>query len=60
MLQATEYIFFLTLDDNKLGFLLQGSLQETGFSGGTSGKELACQCRRHKRRGFNPWVGKIP
>ena len=30
------------------------------FPGGTSGKEPACQCRRHKRRGFNPWVGKIP
>ena len=25
-----------------------------------SGKESACQCRRHRRRGFNPWVGKIP
>ena len=24
------------------------------------GKELACQCRRFKRCGFNPWVGKIP
>ena len=30
-----------------------------GFPGGTSGKELACQCRRHKRHGFHPWVGKI-
>ena len=30
-----------------------------GFPGGTSGKEPACQCRRHKRRGFDPWVGKI-
>ena len=27
-----------------------------GFPGGASGKEFACQCRRH---GFNPWVGKI-
>ena len=27
---------------------------------GTSGKEPACQCRRHKRHGFDPWVGKIP
>ena len=26
----------------------------------TSGKEPACQCRRHKRHQFNPWVGKIP
>ena len=31
-----------------------------GFPGGASGKESACQCRRHKRHGFNPWVGKIP
>ena len=23
-------------------------------------KEPACQCRRHKRHRFNPWVGKIP
>ena len=23
-------------------------------------KESACQCRRYKRRGFDPWVGKIP
>ena len=29
------------------------------FSGGTGGKEPACQCRRHKRHGFNPCVGKI-
>ena len=28
--------------------------------GGASGKELACQCRRHKRFRFDPWVGKIP
>ena len=27
--------------------------------GGPSGKELACQCRRHKRFGFSPWVSKI-
>ena len=28
--------------------------------GGASGKEFSYQCRRHKRRGFDPWVGKIP
>ena len=28
--------------------------------GGTSGKEPACQCKRHKRPGFDTWVGKIP
>ena len=31
-----------------------------GFPCGASGKEPTCQCRRHKRRGFHPWVGKIP
>ena len=31
-----------------------------GFPGGTSGKEPACQRRRHKGPGFNPWVGTIP
>ena len=25
-----------------------------------SGKESACQCRRSKRLGFDPWIGKIP
>ena len=30
-----------------------------GFSVDASGKEPACQCRKHKRRGFDPWVGKI-
>ena len=28
-------------------------------SGGASGKEPTCQCRRHKRHRFDPWVGKI-
>ena len=27
---------------------------------GHSGKESTCQCRRHKRCRFSPWVGKIP
>ena len=31
-----------------------------GFPGGASGKEHACQCWRHKRCGFDPWVRKIP
>ena len=27
---------------------------------GLSGKEPSCQCRRHRRHGFNPWAGKMP
>ena len=34
--------------------------ESMGFPGGAGGKEPACQCRRRKRCGFNPWVGKIP
>ena len=29
-----------------------------GFPGGANGKESACQYRRHKRHGFDPWVRK--
>ena len=31
-----------------------------GFPGGASCKEPNCQCRRSKRCGFDPWVGKTP
>ena len=30
------------------------------FPGGSDGKESACQYRRHRRCGFDPWVGKMP
>jgi len=30
-----------------------------GFPGGTV-VESACQCKRHRRLAFDPWVGKIP
>ena len=35
-------------------------LMDCSFLGGVSGKEPACQCRRHKRCKFDPWVGRIP
>ena len=39
----------------------KGSIRvHTGFPGGANGKEPTCQCRRRKRFGFDPWVGKIP
>ena len=31
-----------------------------GFPGGPSGKETACQSRRHETCGFDTWVEKIP
>ena len=32
----------------------------SGSPGGASGKEPACQGRRPKRHGLDPWVGKVP
>ena len=39
--------------------VVQPKIKNLGFQGGASGKEPTCQCRRHERLGFNPWVGKI-
>ena len=33
---------------------------KVGLLVGASGKEPTCECRRHKRYVFDPWVGKIP
>ena len=39
---------------------MQVSTKRLGFLGGASGKKPACQCRRHKRCGFDPCVRMIP
>ena len=36
-----------------------GPRETLGFLGDASGKEPACQCKRHKRHRLAPWVGKI-
>ena len=43
----------------QLLFQLTLILLGAGFPGGTSGKEPACHCRRHKRYRLDAWVGKI-
>ena len=42
-------------DDENVPKLINGCT-----SGGASGKEPDCQCKRRKKHGFDPWVGKIP
>ena len=57
--------YFLTIETEifqiNFPFIIE---HRKGFPGGTSGKESACQCRRHKgyvlNPGFKPWVWKIP
>ena len=39
---------------------VQGFVLVLGFPGGASSKQRTYQCRRHRRLGFDPWVGKIP
>ena len=45
------------LQCRKYGFAVQGTKKLPKWH---SGKESACQCKRCRRFGFNPWVGKIP
>ena len=53
---AMHQIFHLPVSKS-LPFL--GVYIPLGFPDGASGKEPACQCRRHKRPGFYSQVGKI-
>ena len=48
------------IKQSKFQVHMNGKYSILGFLGGASDKELACQCRRCKRRGFDPWVRKIP
>ena len=43
-----------------LNLCLKVCFQMNSNSGVASGKKPACQCRRHKNCGFDPWIGKIP
>ena len=43
-----------------LAVLGGGLCSPESFPGGSSSKESDCQCRRCRRCGFDPWVGKIP
>ena len=53
---------------NAISFLLDSALGRVnvapslinGLPRWHTGKEFACQCRRHKRHRFNPEIGKIP
>ena len=55
-----KYINMFFLKKKTLKEFPSGLMVKGGFKGGTSGKEPTCQCRRLKRHGFDPGVGKIP
>ena len=43
-----------------LSMIILKYLYQVGLSRRLSGKEYTCQCRRHRRHAFSPWVRKIP
>ena len=53
-------MMFCTKISHTFNLLLNTPQGALGCPGGTSGKEPTCQCRRHKRHGFDPWVRKTP
>ena len=61
LLASLQGSFFLMCVSPILWAILYlGWAPPCSFSGDPNGKELTCQCRRYKRFGFDPWVGKIP
>ena len=60
---ATEYTSGLCLTSNETVNSTENGMKmylPLGFPAGACGKEPARQCRRCKRHGLDPWVGKIP
>ena len=55
-----KHPFFVMCAMRDFRILYYEALSPVGFTGGASGKEPACQCRRCRRHGFNPWVRKKP
>ena len=56
-----RYMVIIVIASRRIRHEYCYSLKEhAGFPRGTSAKEHACQCRRHKRCGFSAWVGKSP
>ena len=52
--------YFVLFPQVQLPSLSHSFTINSGLPGGASGKEHICQCRRCKRHGFSPWIGKIP
>ena len=47
------------IEQQKIMHFLASDFRAEEFPGGVSSKESTCPCRRCKRHGFSPWVGKI-
>ena len=59
-LKLCIYVFANCLDCVSIFFALRGTCVCDGLPRWFSGKESACQCRIHRRCGFNLRIGKLP
>ena len=63
LVSPTKYCFSPSLCEWINAWLTQKCLQDlrryVGFTGGASGQDPTCQCRRQKRCGFDSWIRKI-
>ena len=66
MVSETQYVFYIiennlicSIEDVITVFYLITSVKRMTVPMWLSGKESACQCGRRRRRGCDPWVGKI-
>ena len=67
VVQITIQCYHVTYDEEKKSYYpdITGSFfhegrQNCALPKWLSGKESACQCRRHRRCEFNPWIQNIP
>ena len=62
-IKSKSFIRCSSPDNGCISLLLIYSIHmydQAGLPRWLSGKESTCQCRRLRRQGFNPWIGKIP
>ena len=59
-LKEVSFIAGEVFTDWAIGEAQYSSKCGRSFPGGSNGKEAACQCRRHKWCGLDPWVRNIP
>ena len=59
-IKLKEWILGILIIRKTFFFFLFVSIWDKGLPIWYNSKESACQCRRCKRHGFNPWIRKIP
>ena len=56
LLHCRQILYQMSYREDSVG----PACPQWSFSGGASGKEPSCQCRRHRRHRFIPWILKMP